>query len=477
VAQLGGKRSASDDTFYNLIKNAPFGVYLIDDQFRIAEVSAGAEKVFENVRPLIGHDFDAALRTIWPPAFAEEALSHFRHTLATGEGYHSADTVEERADIGEVESYDWQLERVTLPNGKFGVVCYFYDMTARRRAEAKLVESERELRRTKARLESALKAGLGGTFYWDIGNDRLITDENMMRYFSLPEAALSQGVPLEQAYPAIDPRDRDTVERALTDAVERTGVYAVEYRINHADGAPRWLSARGEVERDAAGQATALVGFAVDITERHAIEAHRELLLDELNHRVKNTLAVVQSIANQTFKQGGDVQSLREAFDGRLTALASAHAILTRTQWEYLPLRGIALEAIRACGIAEWRARIEGPDITLTPKPAIAFALAFHELCTNAVKYGAISKDEGRIDLSWRIATGAPDGALEVQWRESGGPRVTEPQRRGFGSAMIERVLAQETNGEVDMSFAPEGLVCTIRAPLDGQVLPADAAA
>src|SRR5690606_1690787 len=110
------------------------------------EVSAGAQKVFENVRPLIGSDFDKALRTIWPAPFVDEALARFRHTLATGEPYHSADTTEHRRDIDEIESYDWQIERVRLPHGADGVVCYFYDMTARRRAEAALRESETRFR-------------------------------------------------------------------------------------------------------------------------------------------------------------------------------------------------------------------------------------------------------------------------------------------------------------------------------------------
>ena len=123
------------DTFYNLIQNDPFGVYVIDSQFRLREVSKGAQNVFRTVRPLLGRDFAEVLRTIWGEPFASEAIARFRHTLETGERYGSPNTTQLRADVAEVESYDWQIERVTLPDGQFGVVCYFYDLTKRRKAE------------------------------------------------------------------------------------------------------------------------------------------------------------------------------------------------------------------------------------------------------------------------------------------------------------------------------------------------------
>lgn len=159
----------SRDTFLNLIQNAPFGVYLVDAGFRLAQVSAGAQKVFSTVRPLLGRDFAEVLRIIWPEPFATEAIGRFRHTLETGESYHAADTTERRADVDEVESYDWQIERVTLPDGQFGVVCYFYDLTELRRAEAavrrlnetleaRVAERTREVRALAAQLTAAEQA-------------------------------------------------------------------------------------------------------------------------------------------------------------------------------------------------------------------------------------------------------------------------------------------------------------------------------
>jgi signal transduction histidine kinase len=134
------------DTFYNLIHNSPFGVYVVDADFRLIEVSAGAAKVFQHVRPLLGRDFAEVLRAIWAEPFASQAIARFRHTLETGEVYRAPDTTERRNDVNAVESYDWKLERITLPDGRFGVVCYFYDLTERLALEARLRQSEERFR-------------------------------------------------------------------------------------------------------------------------------------------------------------------------------------------------------------------------------------------------------------------------------------------------------------------------------------------
>ncbi len=130
------------DTFYNLIQNNPFGIYVVDADFRLRQVSLGSQKVFSTIRPLLGRDFAEVLRHIWAEPFASEAISRFRHTLETGEPYSAPSTIEQRLDIEQVEAYDWRIERITLPDGRFGVVCYFYDLTERQLWEQALRESE-----------------------------------------------------------------------------------------------------------------------------------------------------------------------------------------------------------------------------------------------------------------------------------------------------------------------------------------------
>jgi len=238
-----------------------------------------------------------------------------------------------------------------------------------------------------------------------------------------------------------------------------------ELEIVFDDGTSRWVVINATPIRDEAGDPAGAVGVALDITERKAAEEHRKLLIDELNHRVKNTLAVVQGLARQTLR-GGDVPpEARVAFEGRLGALASAHNLLTRGNWEKAVLHEISDAAIHACGPARSRVSFEGPPVFLQPKQAGTIAMALHELCTNAMKYGALSNDTGGIALEWSVY-GRPDPRLRLVWREYGSPAVSPPKRRGFGLRMIEQALAQDLRGDVHMDFRPEGLVCTIDAPL-----------
>jgi PAS domain S-box-containing protein len=201
----------------------------------------------------------------------------------------------------------------------------------------------------------------------------------------------------------------------------------------------------------------------VDISGRKRAEAQRELLLAELNHRVKNTLAVVQGIAHQTFKDTDP--DARRGFEGRLVALAVAHNLLTDANWENASLEQLAADTLHTSGPSGERVSLSGPRILLPPREALAIAMALHELCTNAVKYGALSNDTGRITLDWSLSDDA-EARLELVWREHGGPPVSPPTRRGFGSLLLDRTLAHDLNGKVAMEFKPQGLVCSISAPL-----------
>ena len=204
-----------------------------------------------------------------------------------------------------------------------------------------------------------------------------------------------------------------------------------------------------------------------EIRERRAIEQHRELLINELNHRVKNTLATVQSIAAQTLRSRAVPEGAREDFEARLIALSEAHNLLTRANWESATLGDVIEVALRPHRAQEGdRFMIEGPVTRLGPKTALAMAMAVHELATNAIKYGALSNETGRVSLSWRVEAAEGVRRFRFQWREIGGPPVTPPKRRGFGSRLIERGLAAEFAGDVRLDFEPEGLVCTIDAAL-----------
>jgi len=196
---------------------------------------------------------------------------------------------------------------------------------------------------------------------------------------------------------------------------------------------------------------------------RKAIEARQKLLLDELNHRVKNTLATVQSIAAQSLRQG-DVASVRQNFEDRLIALSQAHNLLTRDGWRGASLAELADTELRPYARAgAERVRLAGPEVWLAPNTAVAIGMALHELTTNAVKYGALSVDAGRVEVSWSVeGLDAETDRVRILWVEVGGPTVHKPTRRGFGSRLIVGGLAHELDGEVELEFPAGGVVCRI---------------
>ena len=204
-----------------------------------------------------------------------------------------------------------------------------------------------------------------------------------------------------------------------------------------------------------------MIGVNVDLTDLLAAQEHQAFLLEELNHRVKNTLAVVQSLAKQTFRAGADVNAAREIFDERLRALAGAHTLLTRSNWESAPLQDVVEQAIRACGDARVRVSYAGPEILLDPKQALSVAMALHELCTNAAKHGALCRGAGRIQLTWRVQ----ESELQLEWREHDGPPVVQPARKGFGSTLLERILPRDVGGSGMLDFSPGGVVYRLTFP------------
>lgn len=195
-------------------------------------------------------------------------------------------------------------------------------------------------------------------------------------------------------------------------------------------------------------------------------QRHQRLLIDELNHRVKNTLAIIQSIATQTLRSSDIPPKAREAFMARLMALASAHDILTSEKWDGAELRDLLVEVLRIHSGAQGRITLEGPAIRLRPQSAVAVAMATHELATNALKYGALSNDEGFVEIHWVVEGQPGSEALRLNWSERGGPLVAPPSEKGFGSRLLEQGIARELKGDAHLEFGPTGVVCTITAPL-----------
>jgi signal transduction histidine kinase/DNA-binding response OmpR family regulator len=255
--------------------------------------------------------------------------------------------------------------------------------------------------------------------------------------------------------------------RPLLRAVRGEVVGNQEVEICFDDGSKVATLMQAAPLRDPTGQIVGAVSAALDISERKRVEDHRMLLLNELNHRVKNTLAIVQAIAAQTFRGTPLDGHAREHFEGRLMALSGAHDVLTDENWEGADLNEIVTRALTPYqGDNPNRFQISGQPVRLSAKIALSISMALHELATNAVKYGALSKSNGRVTIAWHAQQQPQHPELRLEWLETNGPPVSPPRHKGFGSRLIERGLAQELNGGARIEYRPTGVWCEITVRL-----------
>jgi PAS domain S-box-containing protein len=311
--------------FETLLNRAPLGVYLVDSEFYIREVNPSALPFFGDIPGgITGRDFDEIMHILWEKKYADELVKIFRHTFATGESYATSYRAELRADRGVVEHYQWRVDRITLPDGSFGVVCYFRDMAAEVQAENT-----------------------------------------------------------------------------------------------------------------------------------------RQFLVRELNHRVKNTLASVQAIAQQTMRVTNEPGEFARRFSGRIQSLARVHALLTESTWQGADLRELVRDQLLHGSVDETRLTAWGPVVHLQPQMALHLAVMLHELGTNSIKYGALSAPKGWVAVNWTVM----GDVLNLQWVERGGPTVSTPSRRGFGTTLIEH-SAKSEGGKAEQLIEPEGLTWKIAMKL-----------
>ena len=335
------------------------------------------------------------------------------------------------------------------------------------------VAAAASLRRSAARLEVAqerllatLEASGAGTWRWDFRANAVDWDPPLVRLFGLDPADAPRKRMDFRRY--VHPDDQEHIDRVIGEAIENGSTADYEFRAILPDGSRRWMYTRSRLLRDTTGGPALMVGACLDITERKRAQERQMLLVQELNHRVKNTLSVVQSLALHTRRGSRDLDGFQETFQARLMALSATHNILTRELWESASLQDIlTAEMIPYGGLDSGRVNAAGEPIRLKPQQALAFGLALHELATNAAKYGALSVPHGRLDISWRAETDETgQRRLSVDWVEQGGPAVEPPKRLGFGSRLIERSIRDELGGLLEMRFQPDGLRCSLSLPL-----------
>lgn len=363
---------------------------------------------------------------------------------------------------------DWRLGdyqvRIDLPrnSGEFGLLAKaFNDLMD------DVAERQHALQVSEQRARLALEAGHMGTWWYDPRNGAGGWSSQTARLLGLSPAKTEST--MEEWKKIVHSEDVERVFENIREAIGSRGEYEDEFRIRRPNGTIRWINSKGRVSYDAHKKPSYFVGILQDITERKHADEQQRFFLDELNHRVKNTLTTVQSIAAQTLRSAGNSAQFKEAFEGRLLALSKTHNLLTRKSWREADLREIAEQELAPYRKAnDERIVIDGPKVDLPSHYAINLGLVLHELVTNAAKYGALSVASGHLELSWTVAQ-IPNRPpqLRIRWVESGGPVVQPPKRQGFGSRLIRRSIEGELGGYMVLNFEATGVSYDISVPLE----------
>jgi two-component sensor histidine kinase/PAS domain-containing protein len=409
------------------------------------------------------------------PWTAGQMLGHTDHDLLPGDLAEQTETLKRRAvrtgeagtmalslPVGDEGSLYLDLTvsptRDTL--GRIdGVLCTTLDFTEQRLYDIRLTAMAARLADAHRRFELALEGSSITVFEQD-------RDLRYSYMYNPPPGTTAEdflGLTDAEIFPE---DDLDKLVPPKRRVLAEGGHGNVELEVTIA-GRPRFYDLRLEAKTGSAGVVQGVVGTAVDLTERRESERQLRLIMRELTHRSKNLLAVIQAMARQTAARSETMEAFVGSFSARLQAMAASHDLLVSRSWA-----GVELDVLLRAQLAQSldpdtpQIRIEGPRLTLSADTAQNLGLAFHELTTNAAKYGALYADDGRLTVTWERA----GGKVRIRWEEWGGPPVEKPQRTGFGRMLLERLVGASLNGTVDLDFRADGLVCTLTFP-DNRIL------
>jgi PAS domain S-box-containing protein len=439
-----------------------------------AFIDASTDAIFQmnadwtEMRQLHGRGFvvDAARpRRNWaddyiPADEQKRVLESVRESIRTGKTFELEHRIRRRDG-----SVGWALSRAVAVRDENGEVVEWLgttsDITARRRAIDDLARVTAEAHAQKRLYESIISSTPDLVYAFDRNYRFIFANRALLEMWGRTlEDSLGKGL-IELGY---EPWHAEMHEREIDQVAATRMPIRGEVGFPHATLGWRIYDYIFTPVFNEAGEVESIAGTTRDITEIKRAEEHLKLLVNELNHRVKNTLATVQSIAFQTFRGHAAEAGARTAFEARLMALSEAHTVLTRANWQSANLDEIAAGALapfRNDAGEAGRITVEGARVQLRPQTTLALSMALHELASNATKYGALSGPDGHVRLRWTCE----GGRLQITWLEAGGPPVTAPKRRGFGSRLIEG-MARELNGTVRLDYQPSGLVCTIDFPI-----------
>lgn len=447
-------RSAELQRMRDMLEKAPSFMAVLSGPEHVFELTNGSYMQLISHRDVLGKPVRAALPELAGQGFYEL----LDRVYATGEAFLGRALeiyLQPSAGAAVRQAYlDFIYQPIRDARGQVtGIFVEGSDVTHQKRAELALRESDLQTK-------LALSAAEMGMWNCDVIDGAFINLQGDTRAIVLLGGTPGEASSFETFLTRIHPDDRADVQRGAGKALSAAGdgILDIEYRVSRPDTAElRWVHARAQALATPGGHR--LVGTVRDITDAKEAQSRQQVLGAELQHRVKNTLAMVSAIAVQTLR-GDDISDRRAAFSGRLDALAKAHDVLTSKTWQSASIHSVIEGALAPHVAADDSFVVEGIHLQLSAKQALSMALAVHELATNAAKYGALSRSGGRVTVRW-----SADAVFQFSWQESGGPPVAEPSRVGFGSRLINRVLAADFDGQVEVTYAVDGVMCVLTAP------------
>jgi PAS domain S-box-containing protein len=408
------------------------GYYAIDRSFRLLYVNAGAELFWGRDR---GELLGRTMLELFPRFEGSDSWAAHVRAFETGAPVR-AETISTATGA--------PVEVRIFPTDS-GATVYFRDITDRRRLEQDL--------RTRHELLTLAELSAGiGVWVGDLASGTVVATPQFFHLIGLEpiDGPFSADLPRSVRHP----EDRERVAEGFREAIARGDeTYDSEYRIVRPSGEVRWIFGRGRVSRDAEGRPWRYAGVDIDITERKKQEDHLHVVVGEMIHRTNNLLAVVDAMARQTAKTSDGLELFVPAFLSRLKGLGQSSSLLAREEWRGVPLDEL-IRAQLGIFVSADRLALSGPHLQLSPKAAQNLGLALHELATNAIKYGALSRPSGSVDVTWHVT----EGGLDLFWKERGGPPVTQPTRAGFGRVVSEQMLGTALGAKVTTTFATDGL-------------------
>ncbi len=330
--------------------------------------------------------------------------------------------------------------------------------------EREVAERTTELDASEQSLRLALEAGRLGIWTIDLDTGELTASAECK---SICGRTPNEPLTLDDLRETIHPEDRLLQIEAIDQAVKDKSLLEAEYRLVTPAGELKWVQIRGQASYAQDGTPLSITGITQDITSRRQEQGHRALLARELSHRLKNTLASLQAIVSQTIRRAASLEEVGQTLTARIHAMVSANDLLVTEDFGNASLRTLVIRTLAPFGVDDpVRFSIVGEDIDLPPNVVPAYALALHELATNATKYGALSNEAGVVEIEWTTDATASGRELTLTWRERNGPRVTAPVRTSFGTQLIKRLLVSEAGGVANISYDPSGLSFVATVPL-----------